>query len=190
MARYHFKDRNILIVSSDHDYLQLVDDRVQVWSPTLKSIVTHAFVKEKFGVPPHNLCVTRCFTGDTSDALPGIPGVGLKTMVNMFPRLAGDEELTVDDIIEMCDTHPRLNRIKALQAIKENREVARRNWKLMSLDVSNLSGNQVHKLNSSFEIPVPKPDKMNLIRQMVKNGIKTFDIDRFYLTITLNLRNE
>ena len=111
-------------------------------------------------------------------------------MVNMFPRLAGDEELTVNDIIEMCDAHPKLDRIKALQAIKENREVARRNWKLMSLDVSNLSGNQVQKLNSSFEIPVPKPDKMNLIRQMVKNGIKTFDIDRFYLTITLNLRNE
>ena len=190
MSRYHFKDRNILIVSSDHDYLQLVDDRVQVWSPTLKSIVDHDFVKKKFGVPPHNLCVTRCFTGDASDALPGIPGVGLKTMVNMFPRLAGDEELTVDDIIEMCDAHPKLDRIKALQAIKENREVARRNWKLMSLDVSNLSGNHVQKLNSSFEIPLPKPDKMNLIRQMVKNGIKTFDIDRFYLTITLNLRNE
>lgn len=189
MARYHFKDRNILIVSSDHDYLQLVDDRVQVWSPTLKEIVNCDFVQKKFGVPPHNLCVTRCFTGDASDALPGIPGVGLRTMVNMFPKLAGEDELSVEDIIELCETHPKIDRIKALKSIMENKEVARRNWQLMSLDVSNLSASQVQKINTSFDIPLSNPDKMGLIRQLVKHGIKTFDVDRFYLTITLNLRN-
>jgi 5'-3' exonuclease len=190
MSRYSFKDRNILIVSSDHDYLQLVDDRIQVWSPTLKSIVDPEMVKVKFGVPPKNLCVTRCFTGDASDALPGIHGVGLRTMVNMFPDLATDKELSVDDIIDLCAIHPKRDRIKVLKAINDNCEIARRNWKLMSLDVSNLSGNQVQKINGSFEIPTPKPDKMGFIRQLVKHGIKTFDADRFHLTITLNLRNE
>ena len=188
MARYHYKDRKILIVSSDHDYLQLVDERVQVWSPTLKAIVNSDFVKQKFGVPPHNLCVTRCFTGDASDCLPGIHGAGLKTMVKMFPSLSGDDELTVDEVISMCEIHPKLKSVKVLKAILENKEVARTNWKLMSLDVSNLSASQVHKINTSFDIPIPVPDKMGMIRQLVKNGIKTFDVDRFYLTITLNLR--
>ena len=58
----------------------------------------------------------------------------------------------------------------------------------MKLDVSNLSWNQVTRVNSAVEAQIPGGNKMELIRSLVKAGIKTFDIDRLYLNATVNLK--
>lgn len=188
MAKYTFNDEPVLIVSSDHDYLQLVDDRVKVWSPTLKGLVDSEWVKERYGVLPLNLCVARCFAGDSSDALPGLDGVGIRTLVKRFPQLTEDRVVEIQEIIESAKFHPQASKLKVLKSIIDGAEVARLNWRLMHLDVSNLSGNQVGKLNSSMEFPKPHGNKMELIRTLVGRGIKTFDIDRFYLQATANLQ--
>lgn len=194
MAKYSFRDDPVLVVSSDHDYLQLVNDRVKIWSPTLKSLVDTEWVLERYGVLPQNLCVARCFSGDSSDSLPGLKGVGVRTLVKRFPVLAGQETVSVDELVRLAKGHPSSDKIKAIQAMIDGAEVAKRNWRLMNLDVSNLSGNQVGKLSSSLEVPPPHGNKMELIRTLVKRGIKTFDIDRFYVqmnsTLTSGKMNE
>lgn len=187
IAKYSYSQSPVLIVSSDHDYLQLVDDRIKIWSPTLKSIVTKESVKEKTGIWPHNLLVARCFCGDTSDALPGVKGVGLKTMVKRFPSLAGDELVELEDIISAATAMPEKSP-KIYADVKNSAKLGRMNWKLMKLDVSNLSWNQVTRVNSAVEAQIPSGNKMELIRSLVKAGIKTFDIDRLYLNATVNLK--
>jgi 5'-3' exonuclease len=189
LARHTFRDRNVIIVSSDHDYAQLVSDRVRIWSPTLKGMVGIEDVIKRFGVPPRNVCVTRCFAGDTSDSIEGIKGVGVATLVKRFPMLAEDRDVTIEEVLQAADAHPGKNRLKALKEITQNADVVKRNWKLMHLDVSNLSGNQVSKLNSSFEIELPHSNKFELMRLMIRHGVKTFDVDRFILQITANIRN-
>jgi len=187
-AKYSFKDNRVVIVSSDHDYLQLVSDRITVWSPTLKSHVNTAWVKERYGVLPHNLCVARCFSGDASDAVQGLAGVGVQTLVKRFPQLADDRKIEIEEIINSAKNHPRASTLKALKSIIEGEEIVKRNWRLMHLDVSNLSGNQIGKLNSALEIERPKGNKLELMRTLIKHGIKTFDIDRFYLQVTANIQ--
>jgi DNA polymerase-1 len=187
LAKYSYKDSHVLIASSDHDYLQLVDDRVTVWSPTLKSIVTKEAVKEKMGVPPHNLVIARCFCGDSSDNLPGIKGVGLKTLVKRFPELATDSVVEIDDIMSKVRSMPEKSQ-KIFQDMKNGENLARMNWKLMNLDVANLSWNQITRVNSSIETAVPSGNKIQLIRSLIKAGIKTFDVDRLYLNATANLK--
>jgi len=187
LAKYSYSQSRVLIVSSDHDYLQLVDDRIMIWSPTLRAIVTRESVREKTGIWPHNLLVARCFCGDTSDALPGVKGLGLRTMVKRFPELAGDDEVHLEKIIEKASSMPDKSP-KVYAQVKTSADLGRMNWKLMKLDVSNLSWHQVTKVNGAVESPVPEGNKIELIRSLIKAGIKTFDVDRLYLNATVNLK--
>lgn len=189
LAKHHYSDKRVKIVSSDHDYLQLVDERVTVWSPTLKDDVDVEWVKQRYGVLPRNLCVARCFSGDSSDSLPGLKGLGVKTLVKRFPFLTDERDVSIDEVIEAAKVHPAKGRVKVIQEIVENAEVVKRNWRLMHLDISNLSGTQLGKLLSSYEIDVPRPNKFGLTRTLIGCGVKTFDIDRFYLQVTANIRN-
>jgi len=187
LAKYSYSQSRVLIVSSDHDYLQLVDDRITIWSPTLRSIVTRETVKEKTGIWPHNLLVARCFCGDRSDALPGVKGLGLKTMVKRFPELAGDDPVEIDDIISTAQSMPAKSP-KVYEQVKTSADLGRMNWKLMKLDVSNLSWNQVSRVTSAVETPLPEGNKFELMRSLARAGIKTFDVDRLYLNATVNLK--
>ena len=96
LAKYKFKDDKITIVSSDKDYYQLIEeDRVEVWSPGQKKLITNVSIMDRFGIPSQNFCVTRCFCGDGSDGLRGIKGAGFRTMTKRFPELKEDEFVSV-----------------------------------------------------------------------------------------------
>lgn len=76
----------VLIVSSDKDFFQLVNDRVSIMLPPPSANpkagwrkLDAAGVKEKFGVPPSQIAEYLALVGDTSDNIPGVPGVGPKT---------------------------------------------------------------------------------------------------------------
>lgn len=76
----------VLIVSSDKDFAQIVDDRVQILLPPPSAnpklgwrLLNAAGVMEKFGVPPSQIADYLALVGDTSDNIPGLEGVGPKT---------------------------------------------------------------------------------------------------------------
>lgn len=73
-------DMKVIILSSDRDMLQLVTDRVHVYSPQVgfsKAILyTPAVVKERFGFAPIQMIDYKALRGDTSDNIPGVPGIG------------------------------------------------------------------------------------------------------------------
>ena len=71
-------DSKVTIMSSDKDFLQLVDDRISVWSPTKKKLYKPEQVMEEYGIPSHNLLMYRIFDGDKSDNIDGVRGYGLK----------------------------------------------------------------------------------------------------------------
>lgn len=183
MARYMFEGKNIIICSSDHDYYQLLSERVSIYSPTLKEMVTLETFRQKYEVTPWNFMIARCFMGDASDALPGIEGIGLKTLLNRVDVIKEERKLSVDDVISECESKVTTSKVKAYKSIVDNAHTARTNFRLMTLDTSNLSGSQVNKIQRTFDLEVPNPNKMSMIRKFVKVGIKTFDIDRFFLAM-------
>jgi len=76
----------VLIVSADKDFAQIVDDRIKILLPPPSAnpklgwrVLDAAGVKEKFGVPPSQIADYLALVGDTSDNIPGITGVGPKT---------------------------------------------------------------------------------------------------------------
>ncbi len=134
-------DSKHFIMSSDKDFIQLVDDRIAVWSPTKKKLYFKEDVQNDFKVPAHNYLTYRLLTGDKSDCIPGIPGSGLKTLQKRLPILFEDTPVSVDELIEATKD----SNFKVTQMIHENRELLELNHKLMQLHDVDISG--THKLN-------------------------------------------
>ena len=68
------------IMSTDKDFLQLVSDRISVWSPTKKKLYNPEKVLEEYKVTSRNLLLSRIFEGDQSDNIKGVMGIGTKTL--------------------------------------------------------------------------------------------------------------
>ncbi len=87
-----------LIVSSDKDLTQLINDKVEMVD-TMKNVrLDSSAVKEKFGVPPQRIIEYLALIGDSSDNIPGIPKVGPKTAVKWFEQYG-----TLDEIVKHAD---------------------------------------------------------------------------------------
>lgn len=186
IARYCYKDDDIMIASSDHDYYQLVNDRVKIWSPNQKKIIDEAAIIEKYGVHPTNFCLARCFEGDQSDSIPGVKGVGMKTLIKKFPQFL-TEEVLIEDIIEESKRMSSSSKLKFYKEIAESEQLLRLNWRLMNLDLISLSGTQVKKIEDSLVVPLPTANKIGFMRSLMTNGIKTFNVDGLFLQISANL---
>jgi DNA polymerase I len=75
---------DVVIYSADQDFLQLVNDRVTVYSPIKKKFYKQKEVFEEYGLWPKNFITMKCLMGDKSDNLPGIKGLGAKKLFKLF----------------------------------------------------------------------------------------------------------
>ena len=117
----------VVIVSSDKDLMQLVEEgRVVLWDGRDK-VYGPAEVEEKFGVPPTQLRDLLALVGDTSDNVPGVPGVGLKTAAELLK-----EHGTLDALYAALD---RVKRQKIRDSLRDNEGEARLSQQLVSLRV-------------------------------------------------------
>ncbi|KIX15833.1 DNA polymerase I [Dethiosulfatarculus sandiegensis] len=78
------KDFEVVLVSGDKDLFQLLSDRVTMWDTMKNKRLGPAEVKEKLGLGPEMMIDFQALTGDSTDNIPGIPGVGPKTAVKLL----------------------------------------------------------------------------------------------------------
>ena len=88
---------DVIIYSADQDFLQLVNDRVTVYSPIKKKFYKQKEVYDEYGLWPKNFITMKCLMGDKSDNLPGVKGLGPKKLFKLYPELAGDEKFTLKE---------------------------------------------------------------------------------------------
>jgi len=184
-ARYKFKNQDVVIVSSDKDFYQLIDERVKVWSPGQKRLITEDVVVEKMHVRPSNVALTRAFVGDPSDNIKGIKGVGFKTLSKRFSLLKSEERVSLDFIFTECERLKETSKIRVYNNITEHKDIVRRNLKLMCLDISNLAATQIQQIEGSLEINEKKYDKLAFLRSLRKFGLINFDPSLLFLPMNL-----
>ena len=136
-------DGKITIMSSDRDYLQLVDDRINIYSPTKKKFYDTKAVTEEYGVTPKNFLTQKILLGDSGDNVPGVKGLGSKTMLKLFPQLGTNDEISLDNILENCE-----GKAKILGSIKNFEHQLRINKQLMDLKNPNISEESQEEIKS------------------------------------------
>ena len=183
IVKYVFKEQRCVIVSSDKDLYQLLSKRAIQWSPGQKKYITPKDLIEKFGISATNFCTVRSFVGDTSDGIDGVPRAGFTSLSKRFPSLRENDFVSVEDLVTAAAIQGQAKNLKLYDNMVANATIARRNWKLMFLDVSNLSADQIEKINFSIENLVPSGDKISLMKMLNREGVNNFNTDAFYAAI-------
>jgi len=179
-----------IIVTSDKDYYQLLDENTQIWSPNKKQLIDEKYVLDKWSIPSQNFCLVRCFAGDSSDGIKGIKGAGIKSMLKRFPELTQKEDLTISDIINESNKKVKSGcKIKLIDNIINNENLLKKNWKLMYLDSAMLSADQIKKINYQVQNKDLKTDKLKLLKILNREGLNFFNIHTFLISIKSCLRN-
>lgn len=124
------RGNSVVIVSGDKDLLQLVGEGVTVWDPMKDKVMDRAAVKAKYGVEPERLLDLFALIGDSSDNVPGVPGVGPKTAEKLI-----NEYKDLDGLYAHVD---EMKKSKMKERIIDNREQAYLSKELIRLktDVS------------------------------------------------------
>ena len=93
------QDADVTIVSSDKDLMQLVGPNIKMFDPMKSKDISVEDVIEKFGVGPQHVVDVQALAGDTSDNVPGVPGIGIKTAAQLINEY-GDLESLLDQASE------------------------------------------------------------------------------------------
>jgi DNA polymerase-1 len=149
---YETECKKITIVSTDRDFYQLVDDRIQVWSPIKKKMYDVDAVLEEFNVHPNNMVLYRAFTGDKSDNIPGVMGIGPKTILKLIPELTAPNEFTLDALFDKSST--LVTETKAYQKILDNSKILEQNHRLMDLKALDFPAQTASKIRGIVEQPI------------------------------------
>lgn len=127
------ENADIYIVSGDLDNLQLVGDRVKVYTlgKGVKETIIYdeKKVEERFGVGPEQMNDFKALTGDASDNVPGVPGIGKTTAADLIRRFG-----SVENLYSEIATNTALLKPKIKEALKGNKEKAFLSLELVKTD--------------------------------------------------------
>jgi DNA polymerase-1 len=137
IATQMYPTSRITIMSADKDFLQLVNDRVSIWSPTKKKLYGVQDVINEYGIHPINFIYYRILEGDTSDNIGGVKGIGLITAKKRFPVLLDSKETSVDAILTIAKE--RVNESKVFSTVADSADILDRNYNLMQLKTPSFS---------------------------------------------------
>ena len=150
----------VTIISSDKDLMQLVSKNIRLYDPMKSKVVGEKEVHEKFGVKPTKVIDVQSLAGDSSDNIPGVPGIGVKTAAELINKYNN-----LENLLKKADEIPQKKR---KQTILENKDSALISKKLVTLknDVP------VKDKIESFLIKEIKKDKLyKFLREMEFNRL-------------------
>jgi DNA polymerase-1 len=167
-------DKNrVTICSTDRDFLQLVNNRISVWSPIKKKLYTPELMKEEFGFNSSNYLLYRAFIGDKSDNIPGLKGVGPKSLLKYFPMITEDREVSIKELVDHADSIEKPYKVHKL--VSENKKLLELNYRLMQLKEVDINGGAkmltLNKVTGDI-------DRMNVLEFK-----KMFMVDKMYTVI-------
>jgi len=192
MQYFEPKGSKVRIVSTDRDFLQLISDNVEVYSPVKKKLYAPKDIEAEFKFRPNNYLLYRTIDGDGSDGIPGVNGIGLKTLLKEFPELA-EKDLDLEYLL--AQSKKRLEEEKKpkkiFQNLIDNTELLERNYKLMQLQDTDISLNSKMIILNRLESEVNKINKAELRKFIAEdyltNEFKNLDTWLQTTFSTLNL---
>ena len=161
------KESKTTIMSTDKDFLQLVSPRVKLYSPTKKITYDEELVKKEFGIYPQNMLTCRVIDGDKSDGIPGVRGIGIKTLIKEFPELTQNEKFDIKRLLDSASSKTT----KASKLISNNEYIVKRNYLLMQLQDPDISNHTKLKITDAVNSMTPQLIKYKFQRLFVEDKL-------------------
>jgi DNA polymerase-1 len=161
------KDEKIIIFSADKDLTQLISADVTIYSPITKQYFKNGDMisLNKVDIPHYNVLLTKIFTGDKSDNIDGIQGLGEKTLVKFFPQVQ-EKPCTMEEILDCARNIPQKKPIKTLVNLLEGKTK------------STIFGEQFYLTNKTIvdlTNPLITDDGKELVEQILTDSIDPTD---------------
>jgi DNA polymerase-1 len=161
------KDEKIIIFSADKDLTQLISADVTIYSPITKQYFKNGDMisLNKVDIPHYNVLLTKIFTGDKSDNIDGIQGMGEKTLVKFFPQVQ-EKPCTMEEILDYARNIPQKKPIKTLVNLLEGKTK------------STIFGEQFYLTNKTIvdlSNPLITDDGKELVEQILTDTIDPTD---------------
>ena len=147
-----YAGKKVTIVSSDKDFLQLVDENIEVYAPVKKKTFNKDNIFEELKVLPQNYNIVKALLGDNSDNLQGVKGLGIKTIVAEFPKLLS-EVTTLDYVYSIAEE--KLEGKKVFAKILHSWDRVETNYKLMDLHDTALDASEVRYVEQILKSAIP-----------------------------------
>ena len=171
-----------LIISNDKDFIQLCDDKTVLVRPGKnEEVLNKNNIIEQYSIHPRNFAWARAITGDKSDNLDGVKGLGLATVAKRFSFLSENKDYTLQDIL----THAKNNnsKIKAYQNVLDSEEIIASNYEIMQLYTSTISSQGARKLKYAVKNDGVILNRSEIRKMLLKDGIGTLNIDDLMLML-------
>ena len=157
-----------IIVSSDKDFYQLLDDETIIYRPVQAVFKTKKDIVEEFQIHPNNFALARAVSGDKSDNLQGVKGAGLKTLAKRFPFLVEEKDYSLTDLVDVCEETE--NKLKIHEGILDNYDKILKNYKIMQLYVPNVSFQVRDIVKNAKENYSRYYNKTEIVKMMFTDG--------------------
>ena len=176
------KDEKIIIFSADKDLTQLISADVTIYSPITKQYFKNGDMisLNKVNIPHYNVLLTKVFTGDKSDNIEGIEGLGEKTLLKYFPELQ-DKPCTIEEILDNARNIPQKKPIKVLNNILTGKskstilgeEFYATNKKIVDLSNPLITDDGKELVTQILTEDIDPTDRgyKNLMRMMMEDGL-------------------
>ena len=168
-----YKGWQKVIVSSDKDFLQLLDGETVLYRPIQKKAWTKNTVIEEYGISPENFVIARAIAGDKSDNLAGIQGAGLATISKRLDFLREDKMHTLDKVYDHCANID--SKLKFFERIVEGWDTVETNYKVMNLTPPSISVQGRKKVNYALDNFEFELNATELKRSSVEHGFGSYD---------------
>ena len=173
------KGAKVTIVSSDKDLMQLFKKDVRIFDPMKNKFITDEDVFKKFGVDSSKVIDVQALAGDSSDNVPGVPGIGVKTAAELINKYGTLEKL-------LKSAH-EIKQNKRRETLLENKDKALISKQLVTLK----HDAPVERDLTDFKLKEIDKDKLyNFLREMEFNRLLSSAISAYGEPNLENLKNE
>jgi DNA polymerase-1 len=102
---------DVIMVTGDKDFVQLVTGKATIWDPMKDEVIDTIVVQERFGLTPGQMIEVMGLCGDASDNVPGVPGIGLKTALDLV-QTHGSMEALYESVADITKKKQKENLIQ------------------------------------------------------------------------------
>ena len=173
------KGAKVTIVSSDKDLMQLFKNKVRIFDPMKNKFISEEDVQNKFGVDPSKVIDVQALAGDSSDNVPGVPGIGVKTAAELINKYGNLEKL-------LKSAH-EIKQNKRRETLIENKDKALISKQLVTLK----HDAPVNRSLSEFKLKEIDKDKLyKFLREMEFNRLLSSAISKYGEPDLEGIKNE